>query len=403
MISAATLRKWLLFISIVLSGGLPWIPHVPLLVLFLAGYFLMPGSKRLDRRLMPVALLLGTILLITILRPGGIQGLSLLIRFANFLGGLLLLNLYLGQPSDSFAKDLYPMLKWMAVQALCTVVLGTFASFLFLHVNNQGTDYRTFFGLLNYHVMLDEATASIRPDGFFWEPGVFQAYLNIYLFLALFVFNSWRQALLAVIALLSTQSTTGVMILVILGGAYFLRRLKTGNVRNLVISLILAVIVLVPIGIIAAGNIQDKFVGESRGSFWARQYDLITGLNVMRANWLTGIGFDYDSYTQAARTLGYADSPLRGADTEDRKNTNGIVFLLYSIGLPLGLPFLIGMFRQRLLPHRWLVGILFFLSLLSETFVFTPIPLALMFSGLMGRRRPDRAPAPRQLDQAATY
>lgn len=29
------------------------------------------------------------------------------------------------------------------------------------------------------------------------------------------------------------------------------------------------------------------------------------------------------------------------------------------------------LFRQRLLPHRWLVGILFFLSLLSETFVFT--------------------------------
>ena len=388
MMSTATLRKWLLFIAILLSGGLPWIPRLPLLGLFVVGYFMLPGNRGFDRRLLPPALLLAVIFMITILRPGGLEGLSFLIRAANFLGGLLLLNIYLKEPDGTLARDLYPILKWFSVQALATVALGSITPFLFMHISYDGPDYRTLFGLLNFHYMRGGEVESIRPDGFFWEPGVLQAYLNIHLILALFIFRNWRQAVLAAFAVISTRSTTGVMILAMICGSYFLQRLQIRNMRNLVASVVLGAALLVPIGFIAADNIQDKFTGEGRGSFWARQYDLFTGLNVLRANWLVGIGFDYDTYTNAARTLGYSESPLAvvgGSGVQDRQNTNGIVFLFYSLGIPLALPFLIGMFRQRLLPHRWLIGILLFLSLFSETYVFTPLPLCLMFSGLVGR------------------
>ena len=114
----------------------------------------------------------------------------------------------------------------------------------------------------------------------------------------------------------------------------------------------------------------------------------------MAANPLLGIGFDYDQYRHAASRLGYADTPLPGRMTEERTNSNGVVFLLYSVGIPLSVPFLIGMFRQRLFPHRVLMGIVLFLGLMGESIIFTPFFLMIIYSGLLLRGRGARtAPA----------
>jgi hypothetical protein len=127
----------------------------------------------------------------------------------------------------------------------------------------------------------------------------------------------------------------------------------------------------------------EKFSGDSQGSFWARQFDLLTGINVIMENPVIGIGFDYTEYYRAAAHLGFSDTPLTERITDDRGNTNGIVFLFYSIGIPLGIPFLVGLFRQQLLANRWMIGGALALSLMSESMIFTPFFLMFIFSGLL--------------------
>jgi hypothetical protein len=104
---------------------------------------------------------------------------------------------------------------------------------------------------------------------------------------------------------------------------------------------------------------------------------------VILENPVIGIGFDYEQYEQAAARLGYVDTQLsEKAAIERSTTTNGVVFLFYSIGIPLALPFLLGIFRQQFFRHRWLIGAALFLTFLSESLIFTPFFLMIIFSGL---------------------
>jgi hypothetical protein len=176
------------------------------------------------------------------------------------------------------------------------------------------------------------------------------------------------------------------------------RYINRGSLPARIAKFMFAVILIVPLVFVASGNIKQKLTGESQGSFLVRQYDLLTGANVVLENPWLGIGFDYEQYHRAANRLGYADTSLPGQITLDRSNSNGVVFLLYSIGIPLSIPFLIGMFRQVLFPQRILVGILLLLGLMSESIIFTPFFLMIIFSGLLLRRR--FAPAARAVERA---
>ena len=385
LIHSDTLRKWILFLSILLSGGVLLIPRVPVLLIIFALYLLMPGVKGvLDRKLLPVFVLLGVILLLTVVRPGGLDVQSLIIRYANFFAGLLLLNLYLRQEQDALAKDLYPILKWMAIQAIATVILAYTVGFLFWMIAYQDEIIQTLLFLFNYHVFQEEA--GIRPDGFFWEPGVFQIYLNIYLYLALFVFKDWRQSALALVAVITTQSTTGILICIILLAGFFLYRLRYGSVRAKFSILVVGVILAIPVALIAQENITAKFTGALRGSSWARQYDLYTGVNVIAENWLIGIGFDENQYLAAARRLGYSDTPLKETTTFDRGTTNGIAYLLYSLRYSAEhLAFLFRYVQANSFSRAQGAdagALLFPCRSSAKSVIFTPFFLMITFSGL---------------------
>jgi hypothetical protein len=394
------LRRCALFLCMLLSGGSLLWPRPALL----AGVLLLwlvarSGVFYVRRAMLPGFLLLGAVLLLTVARPQGFHLDSLVIRFANFLAGIVLLDLYWRAGPPALQGDLYAILRWMAVQALVTVLLAQTANFLFLPLMVQEAEYKTVLLLFTYHDMLDGSTAWKRPDGFFYEPGVFQIYLNLFLYLALFVFRSRRQSLLGVAAVFATQSTTGVVLAALQVGVFFATRyINVGSLRSRVTKTLLAVAMSVPIAFFVMTNVTDKVSGDSRGSFWARQYDLLTGLNVIAENPAIGIGFDYEQYKAAASRLGYADTELEERITNDRGNTNGVVFLLYSIGIPLALPFLIGLYRQRMFPHRKLVGTVLFVSFLSESMIFTPVFLMIIYSGLLLAPRrvlesPARVPA----------
>jgi O-antigen ligase len=379
----ATLRLGALFLAFLISGGMLLFPRVPILLLILLCCLLAPGFRLVLRReLVPPLVLISLVTMVTLLRPGPLHLESLAIRLGNFLAALALLNLYLGQPRNSLAADLYRVLGWMAIQALLTVALAHTLGFLFLPLDVSGTTYQTFLLLLNYHVTIEDAGGLVRPDGFFFEPGVFQIYLNLYLYLALFVYRNVRRSGLALAAVLSTQSTTGLAVCLLLLAAFAISEIRRSPLRRKLLLVVASAIVVAPVAILGYGNLTEKLFGEFRGSSWARTYDLITGLNVLAAHPWVGIGFDHERYKEEAAQLGYADTQLNEEQAAERSTSNGNLLLLYSLGIPLGLPFLIGMFRQRFLPHRGLVGLLLLLGFMGEAIIMTPFFLLLILSGL---------------------
>lgn len=383
-------RRAILMLAILISGGNLILPRLPMLA---AMAFLCLLSRdwviNFRRNMLPIWVLLSAILVLTMLRPSGADLSSTAVRYANFFGGILLLDVYLRAGGRALAGDLYAIGKFMAWQAIITLALAQFFGFLFIPVEVSETVYRTVLGLFNYHVMVDDV--ALRPDGFFYEPGVFQIYLNAFLYVALFVFGNWRQSLLALLAVLATRSTTGVAIgFTIVFWFLATRYINKGGLAVRIAKIFGAGVFIAAMGAVAAANISDKLSGESQGSFWARQYDLITGINIIAQHPLAGIGFNYDEYYRESADLGYADTELPDRITQDRGNSNGIIFLLYSVGIPLGIPFLVGMFRQSLFPDRFLVGIFLFMACLGESLVFTPFFLMFIFSGLLTRSRAAR-------------
>jgi hypothetical protein len=197
---------------------------------------------------------------------------------------------------------------------------------------------------------------------------------------------------LALAAVFSTQSTTGILICLTIVFAFIATRyLNRGSLPVRVAKVFVAAVVIVALGVVASVNIRNKFSGDSQGSYWARQYDLLTGINVISRNPTFGIGFDYEQYYRASSQLGFADTMLPERIIRDRGNSNGIIFLLYSIGIPLSIPFLIGMFRQKFFPNPILIGVMLFLAFFGESMIFTPFFLMIIFSGMLIKSRNVRA------------
>lgn len=383
------LRRLALFLAMLLSGGILLIPRIPVLALLIVLCLTVTDFRLPIRRaLWPLYTLLLAVLVLTLIRPGPIDPASLVIRYANFSAAILLVNMYACARPGTLVEDLKAILWPMAWQAIGTVVLAHAAGFLFVPLDFSRTQYRTFLLLFTYHITIEDAGGLVRPDGFFFEPGVFQIYLNLYLYLMLFVARNLRRAAIGTVAVLSTQSTTGMLICAVLIAAAFVQHLRAGSARRRLTVLLTALAVMPAILYLGYDNLQDKLFGELQGSSWARQYDLFTGLNILSAHPLMGIGFDSDRYTAAASVLGYEDTLLDPEGLEERSTSNGLLQLFVSLGLPMGLAFLAGVARQRIFPHRTLITVWFVLSMFGEALVFTPFFLLVAFSAYVVLGRP---------------
>jgi len=385
---SGAVRRWLLFLSILISGGNLLIPRLPILLLIVLLSLAVTGFRLASpRRLWPLFALLAVVLLIAFARPGPIDFESLAIRYANFLGAMLLLNVYVLAPAGALSRDLYFILRWMAIQAIATVVLAYTVNFLFITVSFQDVTFQSLLLLFNYHEIIEVSNRFIRPDGFFFEPGVFQLYLNLYLYLAMFVFRRLGHASLAFVAVVCTQSTAGIIICSLLLFVALWQRVASGSPRQKMTALLLALALAPPVAFIGYANVSDKLTGELQGSSWAREYDFYTGLNVISEYPLLGIGFDHGRYLAVSSRVAFADSLLSEEGMEDRASSNGLIYLYYTLGIPLATVFLIGMFRQQLFEHRILIGLLLALSLFSEAIVFTPFIMMIVLSAFVAKPR----------------
>lgn len=386
-------RRIALFVAVLMSGGMLIIPRLPLLGLLLVLFVMLHSPFELLRReLKGVWILMLAVLVVSLIGAGSIDIGPTATRYANFVGGLALLCLYLDLPRTTFAQDLVPIARLFAIQTLTTVFLTLVVPGVFVPVDVGGTIYHTIFFIFSYHDVIVDPSLIKRPDGFFYEPGVLQIYLNLFLYVSLFIRRNTRDAMLAGAAVIATQSTTGLLIAMLVLGYWYFQRLVTASMREKLIVLFAAPLVFIPLAYIAIDNYVMKTEGVLRGSAWSRQYDLFTGLRVLFESPIFGIGFDVERYYELALRVGYFESQLDIQSLVERGNSNGIVSLAYMVGIPLFLVFMWALVNQRIFPHRLLAAAVVVISLGAESLALTPFFLIIFYSGLL--------PAPHALMRA---
>lgn len=405
-VRAIFLRRFALFMGMMISGGLFVFPRIPMLIgIAVLALALKGPTLGIRRAMMPIFFLLVVVFAVTLIGGGGLPFGDVATRYANFAGGILLLALYLDLPRDTMPRDFYFFGKIFSIQAVLTVILAETANGLFQPLAfNQDLTYHTIGFIFTYHVMLEDSTRFLRPDGFFYEPAVLQIYLNIQLYLALFMFKDRRWGAAALLGVLATQSTTALIVSAGVLAVYYIRLLPTATAFEKLAGLVVAPVVAIVLAFAAAENFSAKFTGVLVGSTWAREYDAYTGLNIAAHYPLTGVGFGSDQYFQAAMKYGYFETQLNDTHVLNRSeaNSNGIVMLFYTMGIPLALVFLFGLFRQRFFRDKMMFFFIAFLSLIPEPLALNPFFLMLVFSGMLYAPSRRLLPRPGQVPRYAT-
>tara|TARA_R110002072_G_scaffold47131_1_gene130186 strand:+ start:17499 stop:18683 length:1185 start_codon:yes stop_codon:yes gene_type:complete len=294
-------------------------------------------------------------------------------RLVRFMMAIFLLN-FIYVKRVQFIDELYIVLKWLAIHGVFNfvIVYFLFKYFTFIPETNTSSIF-VFFGPQNIEGLFR------RNQGVFWEPGVFQIYLNVFLFINLFYRNSKNKFPVWIILalILTTVSTTGFFIsFLLITYSYFFRSKITGK-RIFVMIFTFPFVFLYSNYTIE--TVEKKISGNQNGSYLARNFDTLNGFTLAYNNPF-GIGFSTAKYQEVAeKNLFKIDTEI----TTDRANTNSIAMLFYSTGFGWGIIFLILMYRQKVfLKNKFLFFLLIFFSLFSEPLFFTPFFLLFPLSGI---------------------
>lgn len=229
-------------------------------------------------------------------------------------------------------------------------------------------EYSPFFYEAGMYSMSVLGYSFTRLAGPFWEPGVFQIYLNFALYRFLFFENKRKSHLALLLACIAlTVSTTGYLLAVILILLYVITKIDSGKARFLS-SVPVTIVILV----IALQLIGSKAGSVNSVSYDLRVSDIQVGLNLLAQNPLFGVGYMNEMQFITLQGL-------------DRGSSNGLITWLYSMGV-MGLlfavaPFLFNGARLRTSDERiaYLAFVLFFvLSNMTEPVYMTPFIILLI-------------------------
>lgn len=216
------------------------------------------------------------------------------------------------------------------------------------------TDYyiRTYFGF-QFH----------RLHGLFWEPGVYQIFLNFALFYALLRKKDKNKTSIAILLInvILTVSTTGLIISVCLVSYALYNSKKFRRYRMLVV---------VPVfltAVVLSYNIWMEKVITGAGSYLARVSDLTIGLQLFFQNFILGTGYDNVQIFTRIQARG-------------RGSTNGLVTWCYTMGI-VGvvaciLPFILNILFEKNKEekmNRIIYFGIFILCNMSEPIYFAPL------------------------------
>lgn len=222
-----------------------------------------------------------------------------------------------------------------------------------------------------------------RNQSIFWECGAFQAFLNIALFLELYVLKNKnkKHILIYILTILTTQSTTGYIILILLVVVKIIQMVKK-NKKNLKFMVLLISCIIPFIPLFSSVIIQKfSYNSSSYFSFTRRYYDSIVDFKIIFDNidyFLFGTGEEnyIHIFSKLLNNIGI------GTFAENSSSSNSLTAFTAQHGIvSAGLIFIIyikGIFSVK----RKTVKVIFFLIILiclaTENFVMAPVFLTLM-------------------------
>ena len=225
-----------------------------------------------------------------------------------------------------------------------------------------------------------------RNSGLFWEPGILQAFLNMFFFLEAFIIKKNKLLLgITAIVLLTTYSTTGIALLLVQAGFYIAQEMRN---NKMLIPIIL--LFAFPAYMVFSVNIEEKVHGEKEASFQKRLLDLTQPLFIALENPLTGIGLDIEQFQKIREEFYFSSTTLQEspfeskAEVTSKGSSNSVMFLFATMGFPTALLFLSMFFKQKVITHKkelWVF--IMFISVMSEPLLLRPFFFFFISSGLI--------------------
>lgn len=298
---------------------------------------------------------------------------------------------------NNFIERLYFVLKIIVIHAGINVLIFSLIKDDLFVISNAFHECQTFLNIFFYSALEKKFTLIsfmgfdfYRNQGLFWEAGVLQIFLNIFLYLELFIFKKNKiWILLAVFAILTTYSTTGITIL-LLQIAYYVK--SEMNNSKMLIPIVFSL--SIPIYLIFSTNIEEKIFGDREASFQKRYFDLIQPLFIAIQNPITGIGLDLTKF-QEYRSSFYFESSVFDViqdkvglelkmEITDQGSSNSFMFLLSTMGFPTFILFMYMFFRQQLfVEKKYILYSIVIISLMTSPLLLRPFFFVFIISGFV--------------------
>lgn len=310
----------------------------------------------------------------------------------------LLVVFHFRRRPNQFVVILGSVLMWVGLHALATFLIFQTTDGQVAFVAEDGRQYYTF-GYLFYArsiVLWDGSENTIvsvlgymirRAHGIFWEPSVFATYMNILLFLSLFVLQDKFKLILAILLIICSWSTTGLLIMSFQLLYYQFSKVHTKR------GVFRAIVMIFPIALIGgflASNLTDKVAGTGEGSAAQRYVDTIAAIQLIANHPYLGIGLDHKILLEEVQKIApsvalVTQSSGFDVDREDVQFSNSLLILFVVFGLILGLIMVIGFMRQSLVPcHKWLFAFVNLVSVSATPILLLNFHLTFLISGLVG-------------------
>ena len=238
-----------------------------------------------------------------------------------------------------FAKYYIRILAAYCLISLPCILIASTNESLAYTLCQSGYDWKTPYGYAPFYTWGMNGTISLRNSGPFWEPGAFQGYIWIAVLFLLFDVDKkcikYRKAVFAlfIITLLTTQSATGYVLL-ILAFVFFNRRiLQLLEIKNTNTKVMIVILILL-IGLVFLSTstvITNKIGNENNVSTQMRMADILTGgLLALRAG---PFGFGETATRNSLRmSMGlYKD------------DSAGLIQITYTFGWLMGLYYIISL------------------------------------------------------------
>lgn len=251
-----------------------------------------------------------------------------------------------------------------------------------------GYDWQVPYGYSFYYTWGWNGTIFKRNSGMFWEPGAFQGFIFLAMLLMLFEVDEYQikhrksAFLVLAITMLTTQSTTGFILSIILILTCWQRiQMIFGDVpksvRMIVVFLLSLSVIYI---IISSGNISNKLLNKTGDSASIRFADIGGGLMLCIKGGFFGLG------ENATKEI------LKSFFGINRDDSAGFLAMTYTYGLLFG-AYYIGLmckglkktFSSSTSLEYAMILLSFFILHLTEGLWNLPVYLVCMFVGALGR------------------